>query len=208
MPADLRLRIGQRWPGDPARGAAIAGGEIELAGELVRHPSPRWFPPSAGPHWLAAWHGFDWIADLTTAGGAARDAARRSGAELAAREYRLAPGSPGGPTCVATRIFAWIAHFDEIVGRDQDHSLRRAMLASIAAQLRHLARTASWEVAGAARLRALKGLIAGWAALGGSAGAACQGAEGPRTRDARSRSFPMAATFRAAHRCSFRSCRI
>ena len=43
------------------------------------------------------------------------------------------------------------------------------MLTSIAAQLRHLARTANWEVAGAPRLRALKGLIAGRAALGDSA---------------------------------------
>jgi uncharacterized heparinase superfamily protein len=69
---------------------------------------------------------------------------------------------------LATRVFAWLAQFDEIVRRDQDHTLRRAILTSIAAQLRHLARTANWEVAGAARLRALKGLIAGRAALGDS----------------------------------------
>jgi uncharacterized heparinase superfamily protein len=35
IPADLKLRIAQRWPGDPKRGTAIAAGEIELAGELV-----------------------------------------------------------------------------------------------------------------------------------------------------------------------------
>ena len=57
---------------------------------------------------------------------------------------------------LATRVFAWIEHFDEIVRRDHDQTLRRAMLTSIAAQLRHLGRTASWEVAGAARLRALR----------------------------------------------------
>ena len=167
VPGDLKLRIGQRWPGDPARGAAIAGGEIELAGELVRHPSPRWSPPSAGGQWLAAWHGFGWIADLTTAGGASRDAA----ADLVQswlRENTTWPGVASRADVVATRVFAWIAQFDEIVRRDQDHTLRRAMLASIAAQVRHLARTASWEVAGAARLRALKGLIAGRAALGDS----------------------------------------
>src|SRR4029077_15733720 len=67
---------------------------------------------------------------------------------------------------LATRVFAWVEHFDEIVRRDHDQALRRAMLTSIAAQLRHLGRTASWEVAGAARLRALKGLIAGRAAIG------------------------------------------
>jgi uncharacterized heparinase superfamily protein len=58
-------------------------------------------------------------------------------------------------------------HFDELVKRDQDDALRHAMLTSLVAQLRHLARTASWEVAGAGRLRALKGLLAGMAVLGG-----------------------------------------
>src|SRR5437667_411063 len=44
---------------------------------------------------------------------------------------------------------------------------RRARLTSLVAQLRHLTRTASWEAAGAGRVRALKGLIAGMAVLGG-----------------------------------------
>ena len=167
VPTELKLRIGQRWPGDASRGAAIAGGEIELAGELVRHPSPRWFPPSAGPEWLAAWHGFGWIADLATAGGTARDAA----SDLVRSWLRENAGwhdVTWRADVLATRIFAWIGHFDEIVKRDQDQTLRRAMLTSIAAQLRHLGRTASWEVAGAARLRALTGLIAGRAAIGDS----------------------------------------
>ena len=167
VPTELKLRIAQRWPGDASRGAAIAGGEIELAGELVRHPSPRWFPPSAGPEWFAAWHGFGWIADLTTAGGTARDAA----SDLVRSWLRENAGwhdVTWRADVLATRIFAWIGHFDEIVKRDQDQTLRRAMLTSIAAQLRHLGRTASWEVAGAARLRALTGLIAGRAAIGDS----------------------------------------
>jgi len=167
VPEDLRLRIGLRWPGDPKRGAAIAGGEIELGGELIRNPSPRWRPPSAGPEWIAAWHGFSWITDLT-AGGAGRDVA----GELVQSWLRENSGWHGiawRSDVLATRVFAWVAQFDEIVRRDQDRTLRHAMLASIAAQLRHLARTASWEVSGAARLRALKGLIAGRAALGDSA---------------------------------------
>ena len=164
VPDDLRLRIGLRWPGDPKRGAAIAGGEIELGGELIRNPSPRWHPPSAGAEWIAAWHSFGWIADLT-AGGAARDAA----GDLVQSWLRENSGWHGvawRSDVLATRVFAWVAQFDEIVRRDQDHTLRRAMLTSMAAQLRHLARTASWEVAGAARVRALKGLIAGRAVLG------------------------------------------
>ena len=166
VPDDLKLRIGLRWPGDPKRGAAIASGEIELGGELIRNPTPRWRPPSAGPEWIAAWHGFGWIADLSA--GAARDAA----GDLVHSWLRENSGWHGvawRSDVLATRVFSWVAQYDEIVRRDQDHTLRRAMLASMAAQLRHLARTASWEVAGAARLRALKGLIAGRAALGDSA---------------------------------------
>ena len=168
VPDDLRVRIALRWPGDAKRGAAIAGGEIELGGELIRHPAPRWLPPSAGPEWIAAWHGFGWIADLTTAGGPTRDAAGDL-VQSWLRENTAWHGVVWRSDVLATRVFAWVTQFDEIVRRDQDHTLRRAMLTSIAAQLRHLARTASWEVAGAARLRALKGLIAGRAALGDSA---------------------------------------
>jgi len=167
-PDDLKLRIGLRWPGDAKRGAAIAGGEIELSGELIRNPSPRWLPPSAGPEWIAAWHAFGWIDDLTTAGGPARDAAGDL-VKSWIRENTAWHDVAWRSDVLATRVFAWIAHFDEIVRRDQDHTLRRAMLTSIAAQLRHLARTASWEVRGVARLRALKGLIAGRAALGAPA---------------------------------------
>jgi len=167
VPADLRLRIGQRWPGDAKHGAAIAGGEIELTGELVRNPSPRWSPPSVGSEWLAAWHAFGWLSDLAAAGGTSRGVAReliKSWIADNAGWNSLAWRSD----ILGTRIFAWIVHFDEIVKRDQDDDLRRAILTSLVAQLRHLARTASWEVGGARRLRALKGLVAGLTVLGGA----------------------------------------
>ena len=168
VPADLRLKLSERWPGEAKRGAAILAGEIEFLGELVRNPTPVWFPPRAGPGWLAAWHGFGWLADLIGVGAVARDPARalvQSWLVESAAWHPIAWRSD----VVATRIFAWIVHFDEIAGRDADRPLRRAMLASIARQVRHLARTAAWELSGPARLRAVKGLIAGLAALGGSA---------------------------------------
>ncbi len=167
VPADLRLKLNERWPGDAKRGGAILAGEIEFSGELVRNPMPVWFPPGVGPGWLAAWHGFGWLADLIGIGAAARDPAR------ALVQSWLAESSSWHPIAwrsdvVATRIFAWIVHFEEIAGREADRPLRRAMLASLARQVRHLARTAAWELAGPARLRALKGLFGGLAALGGS----------------------------------------
>ena len=168
VPGDLHLKLNERWPGDAKRGAAILAGEIEFFGEPVRNPMPVWFPPKAGPGWLAAWHGFGWLDDLIGVGAAARDPVR------ALIQSWLLESSAWHPIAwrsdvVATRIFAWIVHFEEIAGREADRPLRRAMLASIARQVRHLARTAAWELNGAARLRALKGLIGGIAALGGSA---------------------------------------
>ena len=167
VPADLRLKLNERWPGDGGRGAAVLAGDIEFSGELVRNPIPVWFPPGVGPGWLAQWHGFGWLADLIGVGAAARDPAR------ALVHSWIAESSAWHPIAwrsdvMATRIFAWIVHFEEIAGREADRPLRRAMLASIARQVRHLSRTAAWELAGAPRLRALKGLIGGLAALGGS----------------------------------------
>jgi uncharacterized heparinase superfamily protein len=147
VPLDLKLRIPQRWPGDAKRGGAIAAGEIELVGELVRAPTPRWSPRSAGSQWLAAWHGFGWLADAAAAGTVAREAAR----ELVQSWIDENTGSTG---------VAWRS--------DVLDPLRRAMLSSLVAQLRHLARTAAWEATGAGRLRALKGLVTGMAVLGSS----------------------------------------
>jgi uncharacterized heparinase superfamily protein len=168
VPADLRLKLNERWPGDAKRGGALLAGEIEFFGEMVRNPMPVWFPSRAGPAWLAEWHGFGWLADLIGIGAAARDPAR------ALIQSWLVESPAWHPIAwrsdvVATRIFAWIVHFEEVAGRETDRALRRAMLASIARQVRHLARTAAWELSGPARLRAVKGLIGGLAALGGSA---------------------------------------
>jgi uncharacterized heparinase superfamily protein len=164
-PADLTVRIAQRWPGDAKRGAAIAAGEIELAGELVRAPAPRWGTTAASPEWLAAWHGFGWVTDIAAAGGAVREAMRDLVQSWIA-ENGVRSGLAWRSDVVATRVFAWISYFDEIVKRGQDDPLRHAMLTSLMLQVRHLARTAFWDAVGAARLRALKGLISGMAVLG------------------------------------------
>jgi uncharacterized heparinase superfamily protein len=165
VPSDLRLRVGERWPGDAKHGETILTGEITLAGQLVRNPMPVWFPPEAGNDWLAAWHGFSWVPDLLSVGGGARDAAR------ALVQSWLTDNTGWHPIAwrtdvLATRIFTWIVHFDEIASREADRLLRRAMLVSLTSQLRHLGRTAAWELTGPARLRALKGLIGGLAAFG------------------------------------------
>ena len=102
---------------------------------------------------------------------------------------------------LATRLFAWISHFDEIAGGDQNPALRRAILASLAAQNRHLARIAGWELEGAARLRALKGLIAGTVALGDLPGRLAKALKWLE-REMPAQLFPDGATARAVRRRS------
>jgi uncharacterized heparinase superfamily protein len=160
VPADTRVRIGERWPGDAQRGNAILKGDIELASELVRNPAPVWFPEGAGPEWVAAWHGFTWMADLMAVGASARDAARALVRSWLAENSGWHPVSWRSDV-LATRITSWLVHLDEIAHRENDRALRRTILASAASQLRHLARTAPWELTGAGRICALKGLIAG-----------------------------------------------
>lgn len=168
VPPDLRLRIDPRWPGAARRGAAIAAGDIALAGEVLRNPSPRWFPPAATVDWLAAWHGFDWLGDLLLAGGG-RERARDLVRDWIAENGRLR-GLAWRSDVLATRVFAWITHFDDIAGRGAEPAARHAVLESLVLQLRHLWHTAASEQQGPARIRALKGLIAGMAALAGSEG--------------------------------------
>jgi len=166
-PADLRLRIGERWPGDTKRGHAILDGDLEFGGELVRNPAPVWLPRAAGQEWLAHWHGFAWLGDLMSAGADAREAGRAL-VQSWLTENTAWHAVGWRSDVMATRVFAWIVHFEELAGRDADRPLRRAMLAGLARQVKHLARVAAWEQPGARRLRALKGLIGGLAALGGS----------------------------------------
>ena len=166
-PENLRGPVGEHWPGDPKRGAAILAGDIEFAGELVRNPSPAWFPPNVGSDWLAIWHGFGWLADLVSAGEEGREAARaliQSWLEASPLRHPIG----GRPDVTATRVFAWLMHLDELAVRDIDRPLRREIVASLAAQLRHLARYSGLDGDGPAQLRAIKGLIAGFVALGGS----------------------------------------
>jgi uncharacterized heparinase superfamily protein len=166
-PADLARPLAVRWPGDAARGAALVGGEFRFAGEAMRGRSPFAGAGAASERFLAEAHGFEFLADLSAHGGAAaRDAARtqvRAWLEANARWSPLAWRAD----VVGTRLAAWIAYWDELVPpAPAEDALRRAMLSSLVRQTRHLARVAATELPGAARLRAVKGLVFAALALG------------------------------------------
>jgi uncharacterized heparinase superfamily protein len=163
-PGTLGVKIADNWPGDPKRGMAIAAGDVLVGGVLVQSPSSNRF--AGAGECYAAWNGFEWLSDLVAAGPAARDSAGGLVQEWLAQKPDM--GSIAWhPDVLATRLFAWIAHFDDIVG-NQNEDFTRLVLASMSRQYRHLLRIGLSGLAGARRLRALKGLIAGILALGRS----------------------------------------
>ena len=137
-PGALRLRLSERWPGDPRRGAAILAGDVEFAAELINRPTPAWFPPGAGEAWMEGWHGFGWLDDLMAIGPSARDPAR-----VLVQSW-LSDGAVWHP--VSWRSDYWRpaslpgSRISTNSSNATDDPLRRAMLTSLAAQLRHLAR--------------------------------------------------------------------
>jgi uncharacterized heparinase superfamily protein len=159
--AEIAVKIAQTWPAEPRRGLAI----VEAAGKPDRTPPPQWFAAADPEERQALWHGFDWLPDVLAAGPAARDTARQLVRDWLAEDVDIRSAA-WRPDIVATRVFAWIAHFDEIAGKDP--ALRRALLGSLAKQRRRLVRAIARDTEGAARVRALKGLIAVTLALGGA----------------------------------------
>jgi uncharacterized heparinase superfamily protein len=165
-PAGLSHRLAVRWPGDAVLGAALVAGEYRLAGITLRG-APFRAPGAVSAAFLGELHGFAWLTDLAALGDSgAGDVARTLLRDWLDRHDRWEPIAWRADV-LGSRLVAWIAYFDEFVGGDPlDEALRRRLLASMVRQATHLARVVAWEVEGAARLRALKGLVFATLALG------------------------------------------
>ena len=162
-PGSLAVALDQAWPGDAARGEALAAGEFRFAGESVSGASPPW-TAAMGADFLAELHGFAWLADLAAAGDAAWARARPWTADWLARCDGW-DGIAWRPDVIGTRLVAWITHWAMLAARGAADGLERRLAASLARQARHLARTAAREAPGVKRLLALTGLVVAAAAL-------------------------------------------
>src|SRR3989442_13765572 len=62
-PREFARNLAIRWPGDARRGAALLGGDFQLAGETLRLGAPYAAPTQASAEWLAEVHGFSCLAE-------------------------------------------------------------------------------------------------------------------------------------------------
>ena len=151
------------WPGDPARGANLLKGELELAGTAIAL-KPGDFATLTGPPMLRVLaHGFTWLRDLRALG---TDAARLRARALVA-EWIAAPALEPlahRPDVAGARIAAWLGHYD-FFAASADDAFRQRLMGRLVSDARSLAASLPTEELDARALTALKGLIAAAVAL-------------------------------------------
>lgn len=146
------------WPGDAARGAALAAGEFAFAGQAIHNPAPLWHPPGAIPAWSAELHGFAWLRDLRAVGG---DIGRRNARDLVGRWMEDCDRwheIGWRPELMGRRLAAWISQHD-FYAASGDALFKSRLLISAGRQASHLARVLPAGLAGDALIGAIKGLI-------------------------------------------------
>lgn len=163
VPDAPALPVRDPWPGDPARGARLVKGEIDVCG-TIRSLRPGDWPSLADAGILgAAVHAFTWLRDLRALG---TDAARMRARALVA-EWIANPAShpvADRPDVTGARIAAWLGHYD-FFAASADDLFRQRLMARLVADARSLAAMLPSEEIDARALTALKGLIAAAVAL-------------------------------------------
>jgi uncharacterized heparinase superfamily protein len=167
-PPGLNLAPEDIWPGDPDRGNALFQGRFAFAGHEVRalNEAP-WLVEPPSQTWNEELHAFEWLRHFSACG--VVTAADRS-RELV-RAWILQSGDwaevSWRPDVLGRRLGAWLCHAGFLLD-GADENFRQGFLASLAAQARHLARSAAEAPEGAPRLAAAVGLVLSALALPGS----------------------------------------
>ena len=157
-PTALAAALSDPWPGNAEAGAQLLDGTFVLAGHSVKAPSRLWSPSGAAPDWLAALHGFDWLADLRSVGG---DAARRRARELVSDwldHYPRWDPVAWAPEVTGRRLVSWLGQY-EFFAASAEIDFRHQVLESLARQARHLDHALPAGLAGTEAITAHKALI-------------------------------------------------
>ncbi len=162
IPDGPMLPVRDLWPGDPARGAQLLKGELEVGGAVLPLRPGAWGNAATSPVLLGAAHGFTWLRDLRALG---TDAARGRARALVA-DWIGAPADPitRRPDVAGARLAAWLGHYD-FFAASADDAFRQRMMTRLVGDARALASDLPAEELDARALTALKGLIAAAVAL-------------------------------------------
>ena len=166
VPERLALQPVSGFLGEVEIGDRLFQGQYRFAGHEVGAPKlPLWLPPGAPDAWLEDMHGFEWLRDLAAARG---ETARRHGRIVLANWIAVCGhwrATVWRADVLGRRIASWTLAAGFLL-RGAEPAWRRSFLSSLAMQTRHLARIASREATGAARIAAIRGLLYGGLCFG------------------------------------------
>ena len=157
-PRQLEFSAQNPWPGDAKRGAELFRGEFCFAGHVETAPDALWRPKTAPDEWIAALHGFDWLADLHAVGGEAARARARELVESWIKTESRWRARTWRPDVTAARLINWLGHA-EFLFAGTEGELAARWLDHVARQGRHLRRVAPLLDSGFERLLVIKALI-------------------------------------------------
>jgi uncharacterized heparinase superfamily protein len=164
-PAAPSRQPGAPWPGDAERGAVLIAGSFRFAGESATSERPPWTAPLSSA-FLADLHAFSWLDDIAALGDAAAWEKVRGWIADWLLQCDGWDALAWRADVTGRRLLAWTTHWPALAGRGEDAALGMKLAASLARQMRHLARVAGREAPGTKRLAAASGLAAAAAALG------------------------------------------
>lgn len=168
VPDAPALPVRDPWPGDPAGGARIIKGELEVGGRVRPIRPGGWNDSADSPLLHAAAHSFTWIRDLRALG---TDSARLRARALVSDWIATGTADPivQRADVAGGRIAAWLGHYD-FFAASADDLFRQRLMARLVWDARSLAATLPAEELDARSLTALKGLVAAAVALPDHAG--------------------------------------
>ncbi|HET6308986.1 MAG TPA: heparinase II/III family protein [Rhodopila sp.] len=163
VPDAPALSVRDPWPGDPARGAQLIKGELEIGGATQPLRQNGWHDLGGSPVLRAGAHGFSWLRDLRALG---TDAARLRARGLVSDWITNPPADPIAhrPDVVGARITAWLGHYD-FFAATADDAFRQRLMTRLVADSRYLSAALPAEELDARALTAMKGLVAAAVAL-------------------------------------------
>ena len=168
VPDAPSVSIRDLWPGDTGRGARLMKGELVFSGAVSQLQPNRsvaatgtasqWNDLLVPPLLRAHAHGFSWLRDLRALG---TDASRLRARALASEWLARPPNDPiaRAPYVVASRVTAWLTHYD-FFAASADDAFRQRLMTRLMVDARALAANIPTAIHDHRALTCLKGLLA------------------------------------------------
>lgn len=157
-PYNLSVILPDPWSGNAVIGRDIINQHFRLCGQSFSYANHKWKPENAGPDFLAALHGFEWLRDLRAVGGDTARKAARYFAKDWLQHYKRWDPIAWRPDIVGARLASWIGLHDFFLA-SADDGYRLTIFESMQKQSRYLARVLPGQVKGSRLITALKGQI-------------------------------------------------